>query len=532
MRLLTLFLLAYAVLALIAPPALRAQVPGETAGTATFQQPTAQEENVPPGDIPPPTLLPPSTPQPLEQLQKLQENVRNLQKLQAAAQADGGKEVQQKQMEVLQKQIEVQQKMIELLVDQLRKQAPLGPAVEQLQQQTATLEARGLLAARRDQQIAGAIDDMKEQYDADRRNLPQFFPAQLRELFAPQQTNETQLSIYGVYVNNFNKLANSNAAFNFGEFSPQFLLMLNEQFLLEAETSFGPGGSPSLGRAQLDWLLGDHTLVAGLFESPIGFFNERLNHPWFNKLPDQPLMFFQVSPGGLDFLGLQMRGSKYVFNSPVKLEYATFVSNGLNTTTSPAALTDVANLEGLTNTFNSVANAKAFGGRVGFWYPAVGLTGGLSALWNGPYLGGQSDYINLFQADMGYNNGKGLDMRFEAAQMFQEATATIGNNIVRRGLFAQIAYRPLTLPNGFWQKTEYVFRFSAARFDGINTAALNPMPFGSSLDVPVNRNQFTFGVNYYFYASLVLRFAWEVNRELGITKFSDDQFLSQLAWAF
>ena len=69
-------------------------------------------------------------------------------------------------------------------------------------------------------------------------------------------------------------------------------------------------------------------------------------------------------------------------------------------------------------------------------------------------------------------------------------------------------------------------------FTRIFAPALDPMPFGSSLDVPVSRNQFTFGVNYYFYASLVLRFAWEINRELGLTKFSDDQFLSQLAWAF
>src|SRR5581483_3496557 len=125
--------------------------------------------------------VPPPAPN-LDQLKKLQDRVRELQNLQAAGQAGGaGKDVPQKQLDVLQKQIEVQQKMIELLVEQLRKQAPLGPAVEQLQEQTASLEARGLQAARRDQQLAGAVDDLREQYDAARRDLPQLFPAQLKE---------------------------------------------------------------------------------------------------------------------------------------------------------------------------------------------------------------------------------------------------------------------------------------------------------------------------------------------------------------
>ncbi len=514
-------------------------------GVLWVLSPGLARAQAPPGEpSPAPTILPPEASQgattdksgadaqPLKELQKLQDNVRALQKAQAAAQAAGGaKEVQQKQLDVLQKQIEVQQKMIELLVEQLRKQTVLGPAVEKLQDQTATLEARGLQAARRDQQLAGALDDMKEQYDADRRNLPQLFPAQLRELFDPQQNNETPLSIYGVYHTDYNKLFNKPGGFNFGEFSPQFLIQLNQQFLLEAETTFGPNATPSLGRAQLDWLLGNHTVIVGYFESPIGFFNERLNHPWFNKFPDPPLMFLQVSPQ-MNFLGAQLRGAQYIFNSPIKLEYSIFLSNGLNTTASPPKYTDIANLEGLTNTFNFVTDNKAGGGRVGFWYPAIGLTGGLSGLWNGTYVGGVGDYLNLWQLDTGYNNGKGLDIRFEYAQTYQQGQGTIGANIQRHGLFGQIAYRPLTLPNGPLQKTEVAFRYSQTRFQGIDTTRLDAAAFASSLDVPTNRNQFTVGVNYYFYASLVLRVAYEINRELGITKFSDDQILGQLVWAF
>ena len=49
--------------------------------------------------------------------------------------------------------------------------------------------------------------------------------------------------------------------------------------------------------AQIDFLLNDYlTAVVGRYLVPIGFYNERLSFEWGNKMPDDPLMFHQVSP--------------------------------------------------------------------------------------------------------------------------------------------------------------------------------------------------------------------------------------------
>ncbi len=37
------------------------------------------------------------------------------------------------------------------------------------------------------------------------------------------------------------------------------------------------------------------------------------------------------------------------------------------------------------------------------------------------------------------------------------------------------------------------------------------------MDAPVDRNQYTIGINYYFYAATILKFAYEINSELHQT---------------
>jgi hypothetical protein len=69
------------------------------------------------------------------------------------------------------------------------------------------------------------------------------------------------------------------------------------------------------------------------------------------------------------------------------------------------------------------------------------------------------------------------------------------------------------------------------RFSGINAPGLALYQFESPLIVPVNREQYTFGINYYFYPSLVVKFAYEINKEHGID-LRDNLFLTQLAWGF
>src|SRR5207237_2728341 len=137
-------------------------------------------------------------------------------------------------------QIEVLQQQVQLLAEQLKKQPPAGAA--QLPVQVATLDARSVQAAQRDREIIGAIDDLREHADAEERWGPRL-PSTLKELFLPTQTNESPLSVYGVTTFGYVKENGKPGGFQFGEFSPQFLLTLNDRFLFEDEISVGPNSA-------------------------------------------------------------------------------------------------------------------------------------------------------------------------------------------------------------------------------------------------------------------------------------------------
>ena len=43
----------------------------------------------------------------------------------------------------------------------------------------------------------------------------------------------------------------------------------------------------------------------------------------------------------------------------------------------------------------------------------------------------------------------------------------------------------------------------------------------------VDRDQHTVGLNYYFYPAVVLKFAYEINTEIGPLKLNDNLFMAQ-----
>jgi hypothetical protein len=480
-------------------------------------------------------------PSPEEQLVRLQKNIEALRAEQAVVQAAVQPDDKlKKQFDLLQKQIETQQKMIELLLDHVKKQPLAGTPVEKLQGQVATVQARSKQAAQRDQELSQALDNVVEQRDADQRNGPQL-PAPLKELFLPSGTNESPLSIYGTLATGYTHFEGRHGNFEFPDFAPFFLLQLNDRFLLEAEIEFG-AEEVEVSQAQVDFIANDWlTVVAGRFLVPVGFFNERLHANWINKLPDFPLIFRQVTPvSDLSLNGVQLRGAKYLGCWPVKLEYALFFANGLRLPETEAPeLAELATLDELKETSRELTNVWASGGRLGIWLPEIGLVAGISGFFNGPYTAvvfeedpprRANDDFQVLQVDAGYHKGN-WDVRFEYAHMFQDARSFIGERIERRGLYAQVAYRPYHAQCKYVQNTEPVFRFSSARFKGIDPAGLDIGAFASPLDVPVDRDQYTFGVNYYFYPSLVLKLAYEFNHERGID-LKDNVFLAQLAWGF
>ena len=435
----------------------------------------------------------------------------------------------EKQVELQGKQIEVLEKMMKVVEQQVRQQTPT-PGTEALQNQTELLKAASEQGALRDQELAGAVDDLREQFDTQLRQDPPL-PAPLKELFLPSGTNETPLSIYGQFLTNYHQFNGSPGRFESADFSPYFLLTLNDRFLLAASLDISSSGDVELGEAQVNWLASDcATVVAGRYLTPIGFFNERLNHEWINKLPDPALMFRQVSPL-IATNGLEIRGATYLGCSPIKMEYSLYGGNGFQLSEAPGSLNDIADLGTLTGGPDEV-DAKAIGGRLGLWVPERGLTGGISAYFNGPYVPGSPDRYQLLQVDAGYRRGD-WDVHFEYCQAFQEATSFIGENIRRHGLYAQVAYRPFEATNQYLQRTEIAYRYSMARFRGIDPANLDFTAFADSpVDAPVNREQHTVGLNYYFSPAMILKFAYEVNREVSGPDLHDNVFLAQFAWAF
>jgi hypothetical protein len=436
---------------------------------------------------------------------------------------------QDQKMQLMQKQIEDQQKMIELLFDHVRKQPLAGTPVEKLQTQAATLDARSLQSAQRNQDLSQAIDNISEHLDAVERNGPRL-PATLKELFLPSQPNESPVSIYTNLVVGYNSPETGTAGPFFGNFSPHLRLTLNDWIYAIGEIDVSAKGAVDVTDAEADFIASDWlTVVIGRFPIPLGFYNERLNSPWINKLPDAPLMFRQVSPA-ISINGAQARGAAYICDLPVKIAYSMYAGSGLAVDNHAPGINDVANLENLQNTYDVVTSEPTFGGRVSLWYPEKGTEVGISYLHNADYTPVAEDAIQLWEFDANYHKGN-WDLRFEYAEMYQHAASFIGTNIRRRGLYGQAAYRPLDSLNPYLQKLELVGRFGRAWFSGIDPTALDLTTFATPVDVPVNRNQYTIGINYWFYASLVAQVAYEFNQERGFP-LHDNMFMAQLGWGF
>jgi hypothetical protein len=491
---------------------------------------------------------------------ELEERTRELRRLKKeVARLGDAKEAERlrKQMDLLQKQIAVLEKMMELLAGELKKRPPeekrqSEEALEKLQVQTAALDTRTKQAAQRDQELAYAIDDLREQTDADRRWGPRL-PAPLKELFLPSGTNESPLSIYGALAVGYSKIegnaltaANGHGrpstpgGFYFGEFTPDFFLKLNDWILLEAEIAVGPDGTVKAGGfAQVDFFVNDYlTIVAGRFVAPIGWYNLRSNNPWVTKLPTDapgsaPLLWQQVLPL-FSLLGVQAQGSFYLGCSPVKVEYNAYISNGLNVTPATAGQPDInelANLENMQSTFTTITNDQAVGGRLGLWWPEVGLAGGISGLANGDYIaGGFENSISLWALDLNYHKGN-WDVRAEYGKTWQQTEPFIKGNIRRQGFHGQVAYRPRDCPNKYLQNVEFIYRYSYADFRSIHKKDLDLTTFATPIDVPVQRQQNEIGIDYWFAPRMVLKVAYQINDERGF-HLHDNQFITELAWGF
>jgi hypothetical protein len=451
-------------------------------------------------------------------------------KAQAAApapQPGGGSNSQQLLNDLQQKQIRLLEEQVQVLADQLETEAP---TVEKLDAKAATLESRAKQAAQRDKELADAHDALFDMVDAQQRNFP-WLPAPLKEWFLPSGTNVTPLSIWNTVSTRYDLYPSRRGAgyFQFEEFTPFFLVQLNKWMLLSAETSFTQSGV-ALGQAQLDLFLTDWlTADIGYFLAPIGFWSERLDPRWINKLPDIPLVMQQVIPDGLTITGVQFRGAKYLFGSPLKMEYSVYAGNGLGVPGSGLA-NDWYDLGGLVGTTASVNEGMIYGGRLGFWLPTRGINFGVSEMVNAPYGSQLGAVVSLWQPYFNYHRGN-WDFRFESGQLYERTHQFIGNNINRTGMYVQLAYRDYASLKKHWQRLEFVARFSDAFFHGINPEKLDTSSYFPLSTAPVDRNQYTLGINYYLYATSIIKAAYEINSELG-RSLRDNVFMLQFATNF
>jgi hypothetical protein len=258
--------------------------------------------------------------------------------------------------------------------------------------------------------------------------------------------------------------------------------------------------------------------------------NERLHYSWINKTADYPIFSWAVVPFDMNLNGVQARGSGYVFNSPVKMEYAFYAANGWGVP-GAGAVTDFVNIQGQTDGSKSINNAIAYGGRVGLWIPCVGFNGGVSYFGNRPYTRGTDGVnIDIWDIDLNYHYGN-WDARFEAAQTFQNTVPFVGKNILLQGLYAQLAYRPYDISNYFLQRTEAVFRYSVFRGSGYTPDQVDLTAFTFLNQAPISRNQYAFDINYYPYPSMVLKLEYEINQEIG-ANLRDNALLAEFAWGF
>ncbi len=333
-------------------------------------------------------------------------------------------------------------------------------------------------------------------------------PAWAQDNAVPAPENRFLLTGYGFTT--FEDSDSTEASFN-SAFVPIFLYRISDEFLFEAEVEFefeDEELETGLEYAQLDWLVNDRlTVVMGRFLTPFGTFIERIHPAWINKLPTFPLPY-QHDRSLIPFnqTGLQLRGGVPLGEGNRRFNYSVFLSNGLRIPqahgeegTESEASEAGADDEGeeLLSFGGASSNTGdlAAGGRISV-VPARGFEIGISSFEGSYDDAGELD-SSMTGFDFAYHHDL-FDLRAEWLDTETDRLAGDGSTLPAQeadSWYLQASVRLSIIPVYALNKVEAVGRFA------------NLAWAGNSID------QTSFGINYYFTGSTVLRAAWERTEE-------------------
>ena len=378
-----------------------------------------------------------------------------------------------------------------------------------------------------------ALREATHQADFDRASAAETVARveRLREEFdaklEPLLPGLTNITLGGGAVAGFQDRENVDSTFGVG-LAPILLWQPSDRWLFETEIAFVLSEEDSeveLDYAQISYLVNDYvTIGAGKFLMPFGAFWERWHPSWINKLPTMPLIYERGLMGQTG-IGVQVRGGVPV--GLMKFNYAAYVINGPEFKTSLAS----AGMLSFGNHRDS-NNNKAVGGRVGF-QPIPELELGFSLLSgrvgeSGSNFSGVDTVITgvdlMYSRQIEAIKGR-LDIRAEAIWVDTDDVIFTGPfdpftfDNKRNGWFVQVAYRPtlvdVTLGDDFELKNlEFVARFDQLRQQGAG-------------DRGVDRDQFTFGLDYWIKPNMVLKAAYLLDNAHGAE--DENGFFVQMA---
>lgn len=396
--------------------------------------------------------------------------------------------------------------------------APAAPA-EGPAPKTASKHVKA--AASEDKQVVAsapaATDELRQEVDTLKTQVKETFPG------------STKFLVAGYGTSSFEAKSGEDPFFN-ATLNAFFLWKMSDRLLFEGEVEweFENGDTfPNLEIAQASYLLNDYmTIGVGRFLNPMNYFVERQHMGWVNKFPDKPLAVYDGLLSESD-IGAQVRGVIPI--GPTKVEYAAFVANAPNLTTSFDDFSAVGMLNS-GNTSNQFGHV-AVGGHVGFIpIPQIEVGYGVRRSEVGPrdhaveaiLQSADFNYVQDSPLLKGLINLRGQWVWSHVGHFVYDMDGREGfgpfefnNN--RNGGYAQLSYRPTHIDNDIIKNLE-----PTVRYDRLN-----------QLHTPVgyDEERWSFGLDYWVSPSVVVKAAYEVDNKNNGARDQND-FMLQVAVGF